>query len=174
MKDAFKTKAKFAARGAAVEAARAALRVSLMRQPALARVFNSLPPALRGDARLAMSSCSDAVYISMYMYGLDSFKDKRLMSVLEKFADWKANTYDYTGSTQPNRDYNFSREFTWEHDKRAIAYKKLMKEAQHVPETFGINVAVYAFVKEDSATCRIVVKEHEEVVKREERFIVCE
>ena len=49
-----------------------------------------------------------------------------------------------------------------------------MKELGHIPETFGISIGVYAYVKEDSGTCRIVVKEREEVVKREERFIVCD
>lgn len=174
MKDAFKTKAKIAARGAAIEAARAVLRVSLVRQQVVARVFNSLPVAARADARLSLAGSSDCVYISLFLRGLDSFKDKRLVSVLEKFADWQSNTIDYTSGSQPNRDYNFHRDFTWDHDKRSIAYKKLTKESCYVPETFNINVGVYAYVKEDSETCRIVVKEREEVVKREERFIVCD
>ena len=174
MKDAFKIKAKTAARGAAIEAARALIRPTLLRQPVLARVFNSLPPAVRAEARLNLSTCGDTVYIVIAMRKLDSFKDKRLTAVLEKLTDWRASSHDYTGNTEPNRDYHFNREFTWDHDKRSIAYKKLMKEQSYVPETFGICVSVYAFVKEDSPTCRIVVKEHEEVIKREERFIVCE
>lgn len=174
MKDAFKIKAKIAARGAAIDAARALIRPTLLRQPVVAKVFNSLPVNVRADAKLLVSGSSDTVFISIFMRGLDSFKDRRLLSVLEKFADWKANTCDYTSNTQPNRDYNFTRDFVWDHDKRSIAYKKIMKEQGHIPETFGINVGVYAYVKEDSATCRIVVKEREEVVKREERFIVCD
>lgn len=175
MQNAFKTKAKIAARGAAIEAARALIRPTLLRQPVLARVFNSLPPAIRNEARISMSSVgNDTVYISIFLRGLDSFKDKRLVSVLEKFADWQGSTTDYTGGTQPNRDYHFDRSFVWDHDKRSIAYKKIMKEQGHIPETFGINIGVYAYVKADSGTCRIVVKESEEVVKREERFIVCD
>ncbi len=174
MKDAFKTKAKIAARNAAIEAARALIRPTLLRQPVLAKVFNQLPPAVRADARISLAGSSDYVYISVFLRGLESFKDKRLLAVLEKFADWHSHSTDYTASTQPNRDYNFDRDFTWEHDKRSIAYKKLLKEACYVPETFGINVGVYAYVKEDSATCRIVTKEREETVKRVEKFIVCD
>lgn len=174
MKDAFKTKAKIATRGAAIEAARAALRVSLMRQPVLQRVFNSLPVAARADARLSLGGAADCVYISLFLRGLDSFKDKRLVSVLEKFADWKSNSVDYTSGAQPNRDYNFDRDFTWDHDTRSIAYKKLMKEGSYVPGSFNINVGIYAYVREDSLTCRVVTKSREEIVKREERFIVCD
>lgn len=174
MKDAFKVKAKIAARGATIEAARALIRPTLLRQPVVARVFNQLPPAVRADARLSLYSGSDTVYIAVPLRKLDSFKDKKLVSLLEKFADWQTQCTDYTASTEPNRDYIFTRDFTWEHDKRSIAYKKLMKEAQHVPETFNVCVGVYAYVKEDSNSCRIVVKTHEEVVTKEERFIVCD
>lgn len=174
MKDAFKTKAKIAARGAAIEAARALIRPTLLRQPVVAKVFNSLPPAIRTDARLTLAGSSDYVYISVFMRDLDSFKDRRLTTLLEKFADWQSNTCDYTSSTQPNRDYNFNRDFTWEHDKRSIAYKKIIKEQGYLPETFGISVGVYAYVKADSDSCRIVVKTREELVTKEERFIVCD
>jgi hypothetical protein len=174
MKDAFKIKAKIAARGAAIDAARALIRPTLLRQQVVARVFNSLPVAARADARISLAGSADCVYISLFLRGLDSFKDKRLTNVLEKFADWKGNSVDYTSGTNPNRDYNFDRDFTWDHDTRSIAYKKLMKEGSYVPQTFNINIGVYAYVKEDSDSCRIVVKEREEVVKREERFIVCD
>ena len=173
MKDAFKIKAKIAARGAAIEAARALIRPTLLRQPVLARVFNQLPPAIRAEARISLSGAYDTVFISVFIRDLDSFKDARLVNVLAKFADWQGQSTDYTSSTQPNRDYNFNRDFTWEHDTRSIAYKKLMKEAHHVPSTFGICVCIYAYVKEDSPTCKIVTKEHEETVKKVERFIVC-
>lgn len=174
MKDAFKTKAKIAARGAAIEAARALIRPTLLRQPVVARVFNSLPPAIRTDARLALAGSSDCVYISIFLRGLDSFKDPKLTNVLSKFADWQSNTCDYTSTSTPNRDYSFNRDFTWDHDKRSIAYKKIIKEQGYLPETFNISIGVYAYVKEDSATCRIVTKEREETVKRVEKFIVCD
>ena len=174
MKDAFKIKAKVAARGAAIDAARSVLRVTLLRQPVVARVFNSFPVAARADARISLAGSADCVYISLFLRGLDSFKDKRLTNVLEKFADWKGNSVDYTSSAQPNRDYSFNRDFTWEHDKRSIAYKKIVKEQDYLPESFGISIGVYAYVKEDSDSCRIVTKEREEVVKRVEKFIVCD
>jgi hypothetical protein len=173
MKDAFKIKAKIAARGAAIDAARALIRPTLLRQPVVAKVFNALPPAVRAEARISLYSSSDTVFITIFMRGLDSFKDKRLLGVLEKFADWQSNTFDYTSAT-PNRDYCFNRDFTWEHDNRSISYKKIVKEQVYLPETFGICVSVYAYVKEDSETCRIVVKTREELVTKEERFIVCD
>jgi hypothetical protein len=174
MKDAFKTKAKTAARGAAIDAARALIRPTLLRQPVVARVFNQLPPAVRADANISLYSSSDTVFISVFMRSLDSFKDRKLVAVLEKFADWKSQSTDYTLSGNPNRDYSFTRDFTWEHDKRSIAYKKLTKDGGQAPSTFGICISVYAYVKEDSASCRIVVKKHEEVITKEERFIVCD
>jgi hypothetical protein len=174
MKDAFKIKAKTAARGATIEAARALIRPTMIKQPVVARIFNSLPAAVRADARISLSSGSDVVYISVFLHHLDSFKDRKLTTLLEKFVDWKSQSVDYTSSSQPNRDYIFTRDFTWEHDKRSIAYKKLIKEQYNAPSTFGICIGVYAYVKEDSASCRIVVKTHEEVVTKEERFIVCD
>ena len=112
MKDAFKIKAKIAARGAAIEAARAMLRPTLLRQPVVARVFNSLPVAARADARVSLSSGSDTVYISLFLRGLDSFKDKRLVSVLEKIADWNGITNDYTSGTAHYRDWETDRKST--------------------------------------------------------------
>jgi hypothetical protein len=174
MKDAFKIKAKTAARGAAIDAARALIRPTLLRQPVVAKVFNQLPPAVRADARISLYSSADVVFISVFLHQLDSFKDKRLTSLLEKFADWKSQSHDCTLSTEPNRDYIFNRAFTWDHDKRSIAYKKLTKDGGQAPEVFDISIGVYAFVKADSDSCRIVVKKHEEVVTKEERFIVCD
>ena len=172
MKDAFKTKAREAARDYHIENAVRQIRPTLFKQPVVARTFNQLPPALRENANVMLAYSGNSVIIYCSMFGLPSFKDAKLMSVLEKFVDWETHTNDYTYDL-PNRDYTFTRKFTWDHDTRSIAYKKLLKE-NVVPTTFDICVKLSAYVKEDSNSCRIVTKTHEEVIKKEERIIVCD
>jgi len=176
MKDAFKTKAKDAARDFNLETAMRLIKPTLLRQPIVARVFNTLPPRLRTSAAIRIATFSDQVYISVLLSNLDGFKDERLVSLLGKFTDdgWNASSDDWAGGDVPNRDYRFTRRFTWEHDTRAIAYKKLVKEGAPIPTTFEISMNISAWVKEDSATCRIVTKEREEVIKKVDRFIVCD
>ena len=176
MKDAFKTKAKDAARDFNLETAMRLIKPTLLRQPIVARVFNTLPPRLRTSASIRIATFSDQVYISVLLSNLDGFKDERLVSLLGKFTDdgWNASSDDWAGGDVPNRDYRFTRRFTWEHDTRAIAYKKLIKEGAAIPTTFEISMNISAWVKEDSATCRIVTKEREEVIKKVDRFIVCD
>jgi len=176
MKDAFKTKARDAARDFNIENAARLVRPTLLRQPAVAQVFHTLPPRLRTSASVRLASFSDTVFISCLLSNLDGFKDSRLTTLLERFADegWKANSSDFAGGDTPNRDFQFTRRFTWDHDTRAVAYKKLVKEGLTIPKTFEITVTISAWVKEDSPTCRIVTKEREEVVTKVDRFIVCD
>jgi hypothetical protein len=173
MKDAFKTKAKDAANEFNTETAKRLIKPTLLRQPVVAQTFHLLPPKLRARAHVRIAAFSDQVFISMGFGDLDSFKDPRLVSLLEKFASWKAGSSDWTGGDVPNRDYTFTHKFTWEHDTRAIAYKKLIKEGEIIPQTFDITINISAWVKEDSATCKIVSKERTEVVTKVEKFIVC-
>ena len=172
MKDAFKIKARDAAKGYHIENAVRQIRPTLLRQPVVARTFNLLPPALRADANLMLAYSGNSVIIYCNIFDLPSFKDAKLVNIIEKFADWEANTADYTYGL-PNRDFTFTRKFTWDHDTRSIAYKKLAKEGA-VPQTFDICVKISAYVKQDSATCRIITKTHEEVITKEERIIVCD
>ena len=176
MKDAFKTKAKAAARDFNIETATRLIKPTLLRQPAVSQVFHTLPPKLRASTQVRLATFSDTVFISTLLSNLDGFKDPRLLTLLNRFIEpgWKAATSDFTSGDVPNRDFTFTRRFTWEHDTRAVAYKKLIKEGLNIPQTFEITVTISAWVKEDSPTCRIVTKEKEEVMKRVERFIVCE
>jgi hypothetical protein len=172
MKDAFKIKARDAAQSYHIENAIRQIRPTLLKQPVVARTFNLLPPALRTAATVMLAYSGNSVIIYCNIFDLPSFKDAKLLNMLEKFADWQANTTDYTYH-MPNRDFTFTRRFTWEHDTRSIAYKKLAKE-DVVPQTFEIFVKLSAYVKQDSATCRIITKTHEEVITKEERIIVCD
>ena len=145
------------AKASAIEAAkRMALKPRLLRHPEVKATFNRVPAALRKDATLTLSTYGNVVFISMVMHDLDSFKDKKLTSILERFLDWNTTTHDFT-SGLPNKDFRFDKKFT--DDK--------------VGE-FEISVAVYAYVKADSPLCRIVVTGvTEEVVRREVKQIVC-
>lgn len=175
MKEAFKTKAKQAATEFNIETAKRLIKPTLLRQPIVAMIFNSLPPRVRSAASVRIAHFSDVVFISMALDSLESFKDPKLTSLLAKFTDdgWRASSSDYAGADVPNRDFSFTRRFAWEHDTRAIAYKKLIKEDATIPQTFEITVCISAWVKQDSPTCRIVTKEREETVKKVEKFIVC-
>jgi hypothetical protein len=145
------------AKASAIEAAkRIALKPLILKHPEVKAAFNLLPAKVRKDAALALSTYGNVVFISLTMYDLDSFKDKTLTSVLERFIDWKATTNEFT-SGLPNKDFRF--------DKRCYDDKV---------GDFEISVAVYAYVKSDSPLCRIVVTGvTEEVVRKETKQIVC-
>lgn len=175
MQNAFKTKAKQAATEFNIATAKRLIKPTLLRQPIVATIFNWLPPRVRSAASVRIAHFSDVVFISIALSDLDSFKDAKLTSLLAKFTDdgWRASTSDYAGADVPNRDFSFTHKFTWHHDPRAIAYKKLVKENATIPQTFDITVCISAWVKSDSPTCRIVTKEREETVTKVEKFIVC-
>lgn len=141
---------------ASEEAKRIALKPRLLRHPEVKAAFNLLPAKVRKDATLTLSTYGNVVFISMVMQELDSFKDKQLTTMLERFLDWNTTTNDFTSGV-PNKDFRFDKKFT--DDK--------------VGE-FEISVAVYAYVKADSPLCRIVVTGvTEEVVRKEVKQIVC-
>jgi hypothetical protein len=145
------------AKANAIEAAkRIALKPALLRNPEVKAAFNTLPAKVRKDAALALSTYGNVVFISVVMHDLDSFKDKQLTSVLERFLDWETTTNEYT-SGLPNKDFRFDKKC---HDDKV--------------GDFEISVAVYAYVKSDSPLCRIVVTGvTEEIVRKETKQIVC-
>lgn len=123
--------------------------------PALKQYFEMIPPSLRKNVYMTADAYDNTLRISVSLRGLDSFKDKRLTRLLEKFAGdgWVAHTQDHTYENQPSRDFSFTQQ----------AY-------------FGIRikVAIYAYVKSDSPLCRVVVKGvTTKVVEEEIREIVC-
>ena len=121
--------------------------------PELKQIWEMIPPKLRRDVYISAQAFDYTVRLSLPMRDLDGFKDKRLVTLLEKFADWSAETRDYTYDA-PNRDYHFERKY---------------------PQGFSVKFSVYAYVKSDSPTCRIVVKGvTTKVVEEEIREIVCE
>ena len=121
--------------------------------PALKQYFEMLPPSLRKGVYMQTDAYDATLRIAVSLRDLDSFKDKKLTRLLEKFADWESSTQDYTISNQPNRDFHFTHQ-----------------------TSFGIRikVGIYAYVKSDSPLCRVVVKGvTTRVVEEEIREIVC-
>jgi hypothetical protein len=138
------------------QAKRTLERAKFLRHPAVKEAFTAIPPKLRKEASLSCSSFSGAINISVAMYDLDSFKDAKLTRVLEKFIDWETSVSEFTHNC-PNKDFSFSKSVETDNG-----------------EMFKLNVFVYAYVKEDSPLCRIVVAGFtEEVVRKEIKKIVC-
>ena len=152
----FSKQAAIAVRANRAEVKRLALKANLLKHPEVKKSFEMLPPKMRKDASLAMSVFSNSVFINMHMFDLDSFKDKRFTSLLERFIDWEATTNDYTHHL-PNKDVRFDKQC---HDDKV--------------GDFTISVQIMAYVKPDSPLCRIVTTGFtEEVVRKEVKQIVC-
>ena len=143
-----------ATRAARVEAKRTLARTALMKNPAVKAAFEALPLNLRKGATLSIGYSS--VYITLNMYDLTSFKDKRLTNVLERFIDWPTRVNEYT-SGAPNKDFVFEKRMT-----------------DPVAGNFELSVTVYSYVKSDSPLCRVVVTgTTERIVREEVKQIVC-
>jgi hypothetical protein len=148
---AFTIKTNAAAKHVREEAKRAALRTKLLKRQEVREAFEKIPPRLRRNASLHLSSYADAVHISLMLRNLESFKDKRLTNLLEAFIDWDAQVNEYTWG-DPNKDFKFQQKY----------------------DGLEIHMTVYAYVKSDSPLCRIVVTGVTEKVVREEiKQIVC-
>ena len=145
-----------AARHARDEAKRMALKATLLKHHAVKEAFDMIPLNLRKDTHIVLSGFSNTVMINVYMYDLNSFKDKKLTNTLERFIDWETSSTDYTYNT-PNKDVRFDKE-----------------DYDHKVGKFTITVTVLAYVKLDSPLCRIVTTGYtEEVVRKEIKQIVC-
>ena len=121
--------------------------------PEIKQVFEMFPPSVRRRVLLTGDIWGEMLRMSVTINDLDSFKDKKLTRLLEKFSNWDATTNDFTHA-QPNRDFYFTR--------------------QH-PQGLTFRVAIYAYVKSDSPLCRVVVKGvKQRVIEEEIREIVCE
>jgi hypothetical protein len=130
---------------------------------------------------------AETVRIGVSLRDLDSFKDPRLMKVLEAFvgAEWESSTADYA-FTMPNRDYSFTRKLSLADPTRLPpGLRKALSRAHDTlsalthwdtstPKELKIVVNVYAYVKSDSPLCRVVVTGvTERVVREEKKEIVC-
>lgn len=134
-------------------------RLSLLSHPAIAETWGMFPISVRRSISISVSDWSDCVYFALILDKLDSLKDDpRLLRVLEPFTtpDWKAETSDWAGGSEPNRDYKFT--------------QRIVRDGE---PSLTIFVNVNAYARSDSPTCRIVTSVREEVVKKEERRIIC-
>lgn len=145
-----------ARRDANYDIAKAQTAVRLSSGPEVRAAIKCLPPAIRKNASLSISSFGGNVYLGAPINGLDSFKDAVLVKTLERFAgsEWKAHSNDWTGGGAPNRDFSFTRP---------------------IGEWVNLTVTIYAYVKSDSPTCRVVTKGIERIVtERPITAIVCD
>ena len=151
-----------------------ALRADTVNHEIVKDVYAALPAYARKRTDISGGIYGN-VFMSMTIEELDSFKDKRLLKVLDVFSgdDWKQETKDYTGGI-PNRDFTFTKEFHMPHNYGSAHYKWLKKRGIVFDSTFTLSVFVCAYVKEDSPSCKIVVTGfEEEVVRKEIKKIVC-
>jgi len=167
------------------------LHAALVRLPQVKPIFVALAKAGLGGEQpwVTTSEYSAEVSLGLTMRELPSFKDKRLMKLVSRFAgdEWTATTTDYTYD-RPNRDYRFTMEIDdplgaygpghpalllTAAERRSLAW--LREHASwELPRTVLLTVGIYAYVKADSDACRIeVVGIEEEVVKKEIKRIVC-
>jgi hypothetical protein len=162
------------------------LHAALVRLPQVKPLFVALAKAALGGEHpwVNTSEYSAEVSLGLTLRELESFKDERLTKLLSAFAgdEWTATTTDFTYD-RPNRDYRFAMEITdplghpalrlTAAEQRSLAW--LREHASwELPRTLIISVQIYAYVKADSAACRIeVVGIEEEVIKKEIKRIVC-
>ena len=184
-KSAFASKLAHIRLNANVSKHRAALLALLITHPEIKAAFNRLPPALRADAWIGGPDYGNAVSIGLTLNNLSSFKDKTLIKVLTPFTTddaWVAHTSDWAGN-QPNRDYVFNRTLYLVHTPAihdaiqrhpSARWLRANGYAHAIPTTLDLRMAVYAYVKPDSPTCRVVVTGvTERVVREEVKEIVC-
>jgi hypothetical protein len=115
-------------------------------------VYELFPRSVRKHIHLTCDHWDTTVRLSLSMQNLDGFKDEKLTKVLSSFADWDAESKDYVAE-QPNRDFYFER---------------------RTPTGLSFRVSIYAYVRSDSPTCKIVVTGvNRRVVEEEIREIVC-
>lgn len=166
-----------AKREALAQQHRAALRAHALAASQVKDVLNIFPANIRKDVYVSVLAYSDTVYFQISLRDLDSLKDKKLMRVLEPFAceGWEASSSDYTYNV-PNRDYRFTRKIHLPLPKNAHSRWLIKNYFIHEtdPLTVAVEVVINAYVKEDSASCRIeVVERKERVVVDEVKRIVC-
>lgn len=156
---------------------RSALRAQALAAPQVQGVLKMFPANLRKDVYVNVLSYSDTVYFQLTVRDLDSLKDTRLARVLESFTieGWEASSYDYTYNV-PNRDYRFARKIALPQPKNVHTRWLIKHYYMHEtdPLVVSVDVIINAYVKEDSASCRIeVVERKERVVVDEVKRIVC-
>lgn len=173
-----------AKRHAAVDQHARALRALLVTHPAVKDAFQALPAAVRGEAWLTRAEYDATVSIGVSLQDLPSFKAPILERTLAPFLspEWEARTQDST-YMQPNRDYRFTRTIPLDPDSAlartierhpSARWLETHGASHHIPTRIVLTVAVYAYVKPDSPTCRVVVTGvTERVVREEVKEIVC-
>lgn len=132
--------------------AKAKARIQLLSRPEVKSIYLAFPKALRSEVTVTVAAFDDVVSMYVQLRDLDSFKDDRLLQVLDAFSseEWKGHNNDYTYGGLPNRDFHFRRNFG----------------ERYMDGSLSITVTVAAYVKCDSPLCRIVHRGFREEVKQ--------
>lgn len=166
---------------AMVDAHKNMLLATLSSHPAVKEAFQRIPADMRKDAWLCAAKYDSQVTVGVTLRDLSGFKDPRLLRALAPFTgtEWQAATQDWPGSF--NRDFRFRHTalFTPEQQakmERLPSARWLIKHdrAWMIPTHVIVYVNIYAYVKEDSENCRVVVTGIEEtLVRTEKKEFIC-
>lgn len=161
-----------------------ALRTLLVRHPAVKAAFQALPRAQRDSAWINVSDYDNSVLVGLTLRELPSFKSRVLQRSIEPFlsSEWTADTQDFTYTGQPNRDFKFKRSVPLNDALREVIDRHPSERwltrngySFHIPRHLDLSVNIYAYVKPDSPTCRVVVTGvTEQVIRTEIKKIVCD
>jgi len=157
------------------------LLATLVSHPAVKEAFRMVPADIRKHAWLSPAKYDNNVGFGVSLRDLSGFKDPRLLRALAPFtgSEWDAYTQDWPHAR--NRDYRFLRTVVFTPEQSAkmqrLPSARWLSKHNHawmVPTSVKIGVTVYAYVKEDSETCRVVVTGIEEqVVRTEKKEFIC-
>jgi hypothetical protein len=155
---------------------------AMLRLPEVKATFALLPPSARKNAFISLDNST--ITVASTMKNLTSFKDPRLVRVLTKANEWGTpeQTRDWPNEKEPERDYSF-----WcVRDGTLDALDALLpKETRDYFEhhyVYGVSsrdplklrFTIYAYVKEDSPTCRsVIVRTEQRVITDVIREIMC-
>lgn len=166
---------------AMVDAHKNMLLATLSSHSAVKEAFQLIPADMRKGAWIGAAKYDNHVTVGVTLRDLSGFKDSRLLHALAPFTgtEWQATTQDWPGAF--NRDFRFQRtvHFTSEQEakiKRVPSARWLIKHdhAWMIPTHVIVCVNIYAYVKEDSENCRVVVTGIEEkVVRTEKKEFIC-
>ena len=160
------------------------LRTLLLQHPAVKDAFQALPAAVRREAGVTPAEYDENIAIGVTLRDLPSFKAPILERTLAPFLspEWGARSHDYAYHV-PNRDYSFTQIIRLDSDSAlaqaierhpSTRWLETHGAAHHIPTRLVLTVAIYAYVKPDSPTCRVVVTGvTERVVREEVKEIVC-
>lgn len=157
----------------------ASLRPHLLTSPEVRAALAALKRGMPKGAEIGVyvSEFNHTVYLALTIRNLDALKSPVLAKALTPFAGdeaWRSSTNDYTYGDEPNRDFTFERGVCVPITRKTPAVRWLQRHTGMGDSVYlHINVRISAYVKADSDACRYEIDVVEEVVRKENKRIVC-